>query len=152
MARRRFQAPKPKRRGKWWCLLYWQDDFIDGRRIRKRKRINLAPAEMPEREVSKIAAEYLRPMNQGLVTMGSATNFAEFLDTVYIPVVLPKMAKTTQGRYQGIIDNYLRPQFEKLCLRDISVLTVDRYFTTFCTSALAQDSVDKIRDVLSSVL
>ena len=29
MARRRFQAPKPKRRGKWWCLLYWQDEFID---------------------------------------------------------------------------------------------------------------------------
>jgi len=36
MARRRFQAPKPKRRGKWWCLLYWQDEFVDGRRIRKR--------------------------------------------------------------------------------------------------------------------
>lgn len=152
MARRRFQAPKPKRRGKWWCLLYWQDEFIDGRRIRKRKRVNLAPAETPEREVNKIAAEHLRPMNQGLVTLGAATNFAEFVDTVYIPVVLPKMAKTTQGRYEGIIDNYLRPQFETLCLRDISVLTVDRYFTTFCKSTLSQDSVDKIRDVLSSAL
>jgi hypothetical protein len=63
------------------------------------------------------------------------------VETVYIPVVLPKMAKTTQGRYGGIIDNYLRPQFEKLCLRDISVLTVDRYFTSFCKSTLAQDSV-----------
>jgi integrase len=152
MARRRFQAPKPKRHGRWWCLLHWQDEFIDGRRIRKRKRVKLAPAEMPEREVSKIAAEYLRPMNQGLVTLGAATNFAEFVGTVYVPVVLPKMAKTTQGRYEGIIDNYLRPQFEKLCLRDISVLTVDRYFTSFCKSTLSQDSVDKIRDVLSSVL
>src|SRR5712692_11400425 len=66
MARRRFQAPKPKRRGKWWCLLYWQDEFVDGRRTRKRKRINLALAGTPEREVNKIAAEQLRPMNQGL--------------------------------------------------------------------------------------
>src|SRR5579863_5724769 len=65
MARRRFQDPKPKRRGKWWCLLYWQDEFIDGRRTRKRIRIKLAPASMPEREVLKIAAEHLRPMNQG---------------------------------------------------------------------------------------
>jgi hypothetical protein len=32
-------------------------------------------------------------MNQGLVTLGAATNFAEFVDTVYIPVVLPKLAK-----------------------------------------------------------
>jgi hypothetical protein len=152
MARRRFQAPKPKRRGKWWCLLFWQDEFIDGRRIRKRKRINLAPADTPEREVNKIATEHLRPMNQGLVTLGSATNFAEFVDTVYIPVLLPKMAKTTQGRYEGIIDNYLKPQFQKLCLRDISVLTVDRYLTSFSTSTLSHESIDKIRDVLSGIL
>jgi integrase len=152
MARRRFQAPKPKRRGKWWCLLYWQDEFVDGRRIRKRKRINLAPADTPEREVNKIAAEHLRPMNQGLVPLGSATNFAEFVDTVYIPVLLPKMAKTTQGRYEGIIDNYLKPQFQKLCLRDVSVLTVDRYLTSLGQSDLSHESINKIRNVLSGIL
>ncbi len=129
MARRRFQAPKPKKRGKWWCLRYWQDQFIDGRRIRKRVRINLAPATMPEREVAKIAAEHLRPMNQGLAAVGSATKFAHFVDEVYIPVVLPKMARSTQDRYQGVIENYLEPQFGELCLRDITVLTVDRYLT-----------------------
>src|SRR5215472_16049573 len=63
MARRRFQDPKPSRLGKWWYLLCWQDEFIGGRRLRKRKRIKLAPASMPEREVRKIAAEILRPMN-----------------------------------------------------------------------------------------
>ncbi len=152
MARRRFQAPKPKRRGKWWCLLFWQDEFLDGRRIRKRKRVNLGPADMPEREVSKIAAEYLRPMNQGLVTLGAATNFAEFVNTVYMPVVLPKMARTTQGRYEGIVTNYLKPQFENLCLRDITVLTVDRFLTSLGKSNLSQESVDKIRDVLSGIL
>ncbi len=66
MARRRFQDPKPQRLGKWWYLLTWQDEFVEGRRIRKRKRIKLAPATMPEREVRKIAAEMLRPLNQGL--------------------------------------------------------------------------------------
>src|SRR5436190_18135891 len=152
MARRRFQSPKPKRRGKWWCLLYWQDEFVDGRRVRKRKRINLASADTPEREVNKIAAEHLRPMNQGLVTLGSATNFAEFVDTVYIPVLLPKMAKTTQGRYEGIIDNYLKPQFQKLCLRDVSVLTVDRYLTSLGQSDLSHESINKIRNVLSGIL
>src|ERR1700722_13165298 len=152
MARRRFQAPKPKRRGKWWCLLYWQDEFVDGRRIRKRKRINLAPADTPEREVNKIAAEHLRPMNQGLVTLGSATNFTEFVDTVYVPVLLPKMAKTTQGRYEGIIDNYLKPQFQKLSLRDVSVLTVDRYLTSLGQSDFSHESINKIRNVLSGIL
>ena len=152
MARRRFQAPKPIRRGRWWCLLYWQDEFIEGRRVRKRKRVNLAPVSTPEREVNKIAAEHLRPMNQGLVTLGSATNFAEFVDTVYIPVLLPKMAKTTQGRYEGIINNYLKPQFQNLSLRDITVLTVDRYLTSLGKSDLSHESIDKIRDVLSGIL
>ena len=91
-------------------------------------------------------------MNQGLTTVGSATNFTEFVDTVYIPVVLPKMAKTTQGRYEGIINNYLKPLFEKLCLREISVLTVDRYLTSLGRSELSIESIDKIRDVLSGIL
>ncbi|MGE5569089.1 MAG: tyrosine-type recombinase/integrase [Rhodospirillales bacterium] len=152
MARRRFQAPKPKRRGKWWTLLYWQDKFIEGRRVRERKRVKLAPATMPEREVQKIAAEHLRPINQGLLTVGSATNFTEFVDNVYVPVMLPKMAQSTQDRYKGILKNYLKPQFGGLCLRDVTVLTVDRYLSGLGKTKLSHESMDKIRDVLSSVL
>jgi integrase len=152
MARRRFQSPKPTRVGKWWYLLYWQDEFKEGRRIRKRKRVKLAPATMGEREVQKIAAEHLRPMNQGLVTVGSATNFATFVDNVYMPVVLSTMARSTRGRYEGIIKNYLKPQFGGLCLRDMSVLTVDRYVAGLDRTKLSHESMDKIRDVLSSIL
>ena len=152
MARRRFQAPKPEKRGKYWVLRFWQDVFVDGRRTRQRKRIKLAPATMAEREVKKIAAEHLRPMNQGLVSIGSATNFTEFVDNVYTPVSLTKMASSTQDRYQGIIDNYLKPQFGGLCLRDISVLTVDRYLSGLGKGKLSHESMDKIRDVLSSIL
>jgi len=152
MARRRFQDPKPKRRGKWWTLLLWQDEITDGRRIRTRKRVNLAPAAMPEREVLKIAAEHLRPMNQGLQTIGSATNFGEFVDRIYAPVVLPNMARSTQIRYQGVIRNYLKPQFGGACLRDVTVLAVDRYITGLGKLSLSHESVDKIRDVLSGIL
>lgn len=60
MARRRFQDPKPFRRGEWWCLLYWQDNFTGGKCQRKRKWAKLAPATTPEREVRKIAASTLR--------------------------------------------------------------------------------------------
>ena len=151
MARRRFQAPKPIRRGKWWVLRYWQDVFENGRRQRKRRRAKLAPATMPEREVLKIAAEHLRPMNQGLVTVGSATPFGEFVEGVYIPVTLQTMAQSTRSRYEGIIRNYLTPQFGGLCLRDITVLSVDRFISGLGRSKLSHESIDKIRDVLSSI-
>jgi integrase len=106
---------------------------------------------MGEREVKKIAAEYLRPMNQGLITVGSATNFDQFVDNVYTPVKLSKMASSTQSRYQGVIDNYLKPQFGGLCLRDITPLTVDRYLCGLGKTELSHESMDKIRDVLSSI-
>jgi integrase len=152
MARRRFQDPKPARLGKWWYLLCWQDEFIGGRRIRKRKRIKLALASMPEREARKIAAEVLRPMNQGLVSVGSGTKFEEFVESVYKPTVLPLMSKTTQDRYVSVLKNYLGPTFGPACLRDVTPLAVQRYFSKMAGSDLSHESKDKIRDVLSSVL
>jgi integrase len=46
----------------------------------------------------------------------------------------------------------LKPQFQKLCLQDISVLTVDRYISGLAKSDLSLESIDKIRDVLSGIL
>ena len=56
---------------------------------RKRHRIKLAPADMPVRDVQKIAEEKLRPLNQGLILTGSAMNFAGFVTNTYNPAYLP---------------------------------------------------------------
>jgi integrase len=152
MARRRFQSPQPKREGKWWYLLYWHDEFESGRRIRKRKREKLAPVTMALREVKKIAAEKLRPMNQGLVPLGSATSFEDYVETTYIPVVLPLMAKSTRDRSGSVIALHLKPAFGTLPLRDLTPLTVQRFLSAMADSKLSQESRDKVRDVLSSVL
>ena len=152
MARRRFQNPKPVRRGQWWTLRVWKDTFTEGKHHRTRERVRLAPATMGVREVQKVADEYLRPLNQGLETIGSATNFRSYVENTYRPVVMPGLAKSTQSRTDGVLDNYLLPAFGDLCLRDLSRLSVQRYFSEMASSPLAHESKDKIRDVLSSVL
>jgi len=152
MARRRFQDPRPVRRGEWWTLLVWKDHFIAGKHKRKRQRIKLAPANMREREVLKVAAEYLRPLNQGLESIGSATNFQSYVESTYKPVVMPLMASSTRERYEGVIRNYLYPAFANSCLRDLTTLEIQRYFSGTTLSTLGQESKDKIRDVLSSIL
>jgi hypothetical protein len=53
---------------------------------------------MPKREVEKIAAEHLRPLNQGLVTVGSATKFEDHVQQVYTQADLKVMATSTQER------------------------------------------------------
>ena len=152
MARRRFQNPKPERRGKWWTLQYWQDVFSGGKHKRMHKRVRLAPASVPEREVLKIAQEFLRPLNQGMELIGSATNFQHYVLTTYIPVTMRLMAKSTQDRYQSVLDLYLLPTFGDLCLRDVTRLNIERYLTDPSLTALSHESRDKIRDVLSSIL
>jgi integrase len=152
MARRRFQNPTPERRGDWWTIQLRRDDFVDGKRKRTKTRVRIAPASMSEREVLKVAAEYMRPLNQGIQSIGSATNFQSYVTDTYIPVVMPLLAKSTRERYDGVIENYLLPAFGKLCLRDLTPLTVQRYFSDLGSSKLSHESKDKIRDVLSSIL
>src|SRR5271166_4061426 len=151
MARRRFQHPKPFREGSWWWMLVWDDVFSGGKLSRRKKRVKLAPADMSAREVSKVADEYLRPINQGLQAIGSATNFTTYVNETYIPVVLPLMATSTRERYLGIIKNYLLPQFGELCLRDLDTLQLQRYFSAMAGTKLSHESRDKVKDVLSSI-
>jgi hypothetical protein len=43
MARRRFQDPRPKRRGKWWTIQVRRDQFVGGQLQRKKTRVRIAP-------------------------------------------------------------------------------------------------------------
>src|SRR3974390_1737040 len=60
MARRRFQDPRLELVGEWYEIRVYEDEYVNRRRIRKRKRVKLAQASMPIREVQKVRAEYLR--------------------------------------------------------------------------------------------
>jgi len=124
MAKRRFQDPEPELVGNWWQIRVYRDEYVNGRRVRKRKRIRLAPASMPVREVQKLKAEYLRPLNQSLISEGSATPFEGFVRAVYNITELPLKASSTQDRYRGIIERYLIPTFGSSCLRDLTGFTL----------------------------
>jgi hypothetical protein len=152
MARRRFQNSKPFREGNWWWIRIRQDVFTEGRLERKQKRMKVCPATTPDREARRIASEMLRPMNQGLQTIGSATRFADYVNGTYRPVVLPLLANTTKASYEGTLEKYLIPAFEDMPLRDMSTLNLQGYFSRLGTSALSGATVLKIKEVLSSVL
>jgi len=148
MARRRFQSPKPFREGQFWWLRIWDTSQTGSR---KRQRIKLALADMPFREVQKIAEEKLRPVNQGLILTGSAMSFAEFVTNTYNPVYLPLLGSNTQKSYRGVLSKYLEPRFSRLCLRDITRLTLQQYFSSMA-GKVSHPNVSKIRDALSSIL
>ena len=79
------------------------------------------------------------------------------------------MASSTQARYLGIVEQYLIPAFGSQCLRDVTPFARQKYVLGFRISEPAErregkpsskgntrcmyrESVDKIRDVMSSIL
>jgi integrase len=152
MARRRYQKPSPRKEGKLWVLYYWGDEFVKGERRRKKKRHVLGPAKMGVPEVQKIRDEFLRPLNQGLVSIGSATKFDDFVESVYKPVVLPTMAKSTRDRYMSIYKTHLNPVLGEMALRDISHLMAQRFVSSMAGWKQGQESRDKAKDVASSIM
>jgi integrase len=149
MSKRRFQDPRPKREGNFWYLLCWQDCFVEGNPVRKRQRLKIAPATMAEREVKKIAAEILRPVNQGLISAGAAITFSDYVQNEYMPITLPQLSSSTQNCYRGVLGKYLLPAFGSLCLRDLTPRTLQRYFSNL---SIPYTSLVKVRDAFSSVL
>jgi integrase len=152
MARRRHQDPEPKKHGSYWTIVVWKDEFQDGKPQRRQVRVRLAPLETKWRDVLRLKDEYLRPLNQGLVSIGSATNFRKYVEQTYIPLEMPLLAKTTQERYLGVLDHYLLPTFGELCLSELTPMTLQKYFSSMSNWKLSGESRDKIRDVLASVL
>lgn len=148
MARRRFQKPTPFKEGQFWWLLKWDSNETGSR---KRQRIKLANADMPFREVQKIAEEKLRPVNQGLALTGSAMKLSDFMNDTYTPTYRPLLSKSTQDSYKAHISKYLEPRFGGTCLRDLTRQTLQQYFSGLA-GQVSYPSISKIRDVLSSIL
>jgi hypothetical protein len=123
MARRRYQSPEPREVGNWWYLLYWVDEFQNGRRHRKRKRVKLAPGFVGLRDVKKLRDEHLRDLNQGLTpAVGPATTLSEYFRDVYKPAIMPTMAKSTQDRYESVVTNHLTPALGETSLAEMTPL------------------------------
>jgi integrase len=150
--RRRHQEPRPRKHGNHWTIVVWKDEFQNGKLQRRQVRVRLAPLETKWREVLRLKDEYLRPLNQGLISIGSATNFRKYVEQTYIPLEMPLLAKTTQERSSGVLEHYLLPMFGELCLRELTPMTLQRYFSSMSNWKLSGESRDKIRDVLASVL
>ena len=101
-----------------------------------RRKYGSLVANTSEKDARRQAAEHLRPLNQGLESIGAALNFQHYVEKHYIPLVMPLFANSTQNRYQGFLNNYLIPTFGKLPLRDLMPMTLQGYFSKMANHAV----------------
>ena len=151
MARRRYQKPTPHKRGKQWTILVREDRVENGQRKRKVQRIALGPSTLTRAEAERLRDGYLQNINQASVGIGGAILFRDFA-RVYERDVLATLASTTRARSTSVLKNHLNPEFGDRMLREITLESLQQYFAKLQSTTLSPESVDKIRDVLSSVL
>ncbi len=151
MARRRYQKPTPERRGSQWTILVREDVVENGQRKRKVKRVPLGPSALTRAEAERARDDYLADINQAQVGIGGAILFQDFT-RVYERLVLSTLASTTRERSKSVLKNHLNPEFGERMLREITLEGLQGYFASLQATSLGPESIDKIRDVLSSVL
>ena len=137
MARRRFQDPNPKREGQLLVLAATgRMSLSKASEPENDNAVKLAPASMPEREVKKIAAEILRPMNQGLISVGSAVTLTNTWTANTCRPYCRYWRRPRKTRYSGVIRKYLMPAFGIFVLRDLTPRTLQRYFSGMATQGI----------------
>ena len=151
MARRRYQKPTPERRGNQWTILVREDVVENGQRRRKVKRVALGPSTLTRAESERARDDYLADINQAQVGIGGAILFRDFA-RVYERNILQTLASTTRDRSKSVLKIHLNPEFGDRMLREITLEGLQGYFAGLEAIAESPESVDKVRDVLSSVL
>jgi len=151
MARRRYQKPTPKRRGKVWSILVREDVVEDGQRTRPVRRVPLGPAALTRAEAERLRDDYLATTNQASVGIGGAILFRDFA-RIYERDVLSTWASTTQDRSESVLKVHLNPEFGDLMLREMTLEVLQHYFARLQATKMSVEGVDKVKDVLSAVL
>jgi site-specific recombinase XerC len=98
------------------------------------------------------AQDIVAPLNHGKVAINATVLFEDFVRGTYVPAEMPVLSKSTQSRYQGVLNKYLLPTFGGKTLGEMTVQLIQMYLSGFASSALAQESREKIWTVLSAVM
>lgn len=150
MARRRYQKPTPKRRGREWSILVREDVVKDGQRERQVRRVPLGPATLTRAEAERLRDDYLATTNQANVGIGGAVLFRDFA-RIYERDVLSSWASPTQNRSKSVLKVHLNPAFGDMMLREMTLEVLQQHFARLQTT-MSAEGVDKVKDVLSAVL
>ena len=156
MARRRYQTGSIRKRGKRypvWELQWWADYLKeDGQIGRKRDSKTLGyVADMGRKQALKLAAEFLRPLNQGRVTPMATLTFNDFIDRHFIPSALPTLKQSTRKRYRSTISYHLKPAFGHKRLCNISTLEIQNFVMTKFDSGSGWEVCNHLRNLMSKI-
>lgn len=122
-----------------WYLKYREDVVEDGKVTRKLKTHRLADVDdycRTESDAKKLAADFLRPLNEGRLDARSTmtlTDFVEAKNTGWLAYIEDEVRPATEHGYKQTWELYIKPQFGRMALRDIRRRDVVPYLRKLST-------------------
>jgi integrase len=155
---RRFQHGSIFKRGtrkKVWVARWWEDVIgPDGSAQRMRRSEVLGSiAEIPtRREAEQMLADRLRPINSGQFRPQSARTFRDYVESIWLPEVLPTVKYSTKKHYQYMTRVHLIPAFGNMQLRLITRDAVQSFLMAKLRGGLSWKTVKHMRTVFGTVM
>ena len=159
MARsRRFQHGSLFKRGtrrKVWVARWWEDVIgADGTPDRvRRSEILGTVVELPTRRYAeRVFAERLQRINSGDHRPKSVRTFRDFVESNWLPEVLPTLKYSTKQHYRYVVRVHLLPAFGDTQLRLITREAVQHFLAAKYRSGLSWKTVKHLRTVFATVM
>jgi len=105
-----------------WYVKYREDVIERGKAIRKLRTHRLADVNdfcRTPSEARKLAAEFLKPLNEGQLSAQSTVTLADFVRNNWLPSLESTVRPATRYGYKQTWGDYLEPRFGRMALRDI---------------------------------
>src|SRR6266576_5721213 len=151
MTRRKYQHGSIYRRGKRkqvWVGRYSEEVIgPDGAlgRIRRSEILGTV-AEIPtRRQAEQLLAERLRKFNSQDYRPASSRTFGDYVETYWLPQVLPTLKHSTKKYYSYMFSVHLGPAFAHVQLRLITRDAVQQFFAGKLRSGLSWSTVKGMR-------
>jgi integrase len=105
-----------------WYVKYRTDVIEDGVVKHKLKTHRLADVDDRCRTISdarKLATDFLKPLNEGRVTVQSSMSLTDFVEDTWLPWIKTQVRAATEYGYKRTWKTYIKPKFGSTALRDI---------------------------------
>ena len=138
----------------WWFIRYC-DTVVTGGEAKRvliaKKLVPVSSEHRTKRSVQQVAEEFLKPINDGLVTPQSSMSTGEFVRTEYLPFVEREKRPSTAKGYRDIWNNHLNPRCGTMQLRDFRTVDGERLMRSLANGKLSRASLYHIKALLSGV-
>jgi integrase len=155
---KRFQHGSLFKRGKrkkMWVARWWEDvRAADGTADRtRRSEVIGSVADLPtRREAERELSERLRRINAGDCQPSSVRTFGDFVESAWLPEVLPTLKYSTKQHYKYVVRLHLLPAFGDMQLRSITRERVQQFLAAKSLSGLSWKTCRHIRTVFGTVM